>query len=790
MSLPKLIAVGAAAFSLAVVQAAERFGDIAITPQVVYDGPTAHGYREYRILVQNESTSRSHEVMLALPERRSSFGNSMQMSRTVTVNPGASVAVPLWQPPLVLGGDARVAVSIDRSEEGAVALAAPANHMRQGTFSGGPTAPTFLVSRSVNLDDFRKAMVSATQAGIRNSSGLASALLALGSARGASTGRLPYSPEMATGPPDSGTLRGAGPSSWAPFPGPPGTIHWIELDFPGSQVAEYAQLYLSSPLPLSLTLRAQDRSSTTVFQTNLLISAGRAASDPINVPLQASNAPISGLRLEFSSSAVPPSPPPRSGSAGVTAVSASMASASLANFGVDAVGLPGPASVQWAVSARASSSRASPSTPASASGPSLSFVRSELPVSDWSEQWLAYSPFEAIVLTGAELSAMPAGVATALWRYAEAGGNLVLLGSSPVPEPWRSREAYAGPKIKLYHTGFGQCLVLEATRADGVEDLEANYIFSAVTKSAVYWRSRPNGSTANTSLPIVERVRTSVQGMVVIMMAFVLLIGPVNLFVLSKFKRRAWMLWTIPAISALTCLVVFAFSLISEGVTPDVRVETVTVLDELNHRATTTAIQGVYAPLTPSGGLSFSYETEVTPLVEPVSSRSTGTPREVDWTSAQQLTRGWISSRVPAHFQLRKSETRRERLQVEESGGKVEVVNGLGAPILRLWLVNASGQLHSTGAIAAGQRTALQPSNGDWKPGPINAIPSLLYSVPFAGLSTFLQNGAPQLLRNGTYIAELEGSPFIETGFPANRKFHLNSRAYVFGLLDRSGSAP
>ena len=40
---------------------------------------------------------------------------------------------------------------------------------------------------------------------------------------------------------------------------------------------------------------------------------------------------------------------------------------------------------------------------------------------------------------------------------------------------------------------------------------------------------------------------------------------------MSRLKRRTWLLWTIPAISFLTCLLVFAYSLLSEGITPDTR---------------------------------------------------------------------------------------------------------------------------------------------------------------------------------------------------------------------------
>ena len=80
-----------------------------------------------------------------------------------------------------------------------------------------------------------------------------------------------------------------------------------------------------------------------------------------------------------------------------------------------------------------------------------------------------------------------------------------------------------------------------------------------------------------------------------------------------------------------------------------------------------------------------------------------GSAREVDWTQAQQFRRGWVSARVPAHFHLRKSESRRERVQIENHAGQLEAVNGLGASIKSLWFADADGKIMG-GNIAAGQK--------------------------------------------------------------------------------------
>ncbi|MEJ0091569.1 MAG: hypothetical protein WDM80_17710 [Limisphaerales bacterium] len=100
-------------------------------------------------------------------------------------------------------------------------------------------------------------------------------------------------------------------------------------------------------------------------------------------------------------------------------------------------------------------------------------------------------------------------------------------------------------------------------------------------------------------------MKIPVRGIVIIMLAFVIIIGPVNIILLNRRKRRTWMLWTIPAISVVTTLIVFAYSLLREGITPDTRISGLTMLDQPNHVASTIGVTAFYCPLTPGGGLRF-----------------------------------------------------------------------------------------------------------------------------------------------------------------------------------------
>jgi hypothetical protein len=280
--------------------------------------------------------------------------------------------------------------------------------------------------------------------------------------------------------------------------------------------------------------------------------------------------------------------------------------------------------------------------------------------------------------------------------------------------------------------------------------------------------------------PIVEDSGVPVRLMIVILIGFVVLAGPVNLVLLHKLKRRTWFLWTLPAISILTSAVVFATALLNEGFTPTVRRDVITILDHQSQQATTVGALGIYAPVAP-GNLEFSAHTEVTPLL---SSRGqdSGSNRGINWTKGQLFTGKWIASRVPAHFAVRKSESRKERLSVTWKSGTPTVVNSLGTDITYLCLADAQGNIFEATHLRAGQRAELQRVAG--KQTVINYLNTnfLLSTDKGTPESEYSKNLTP-----GTYLARLDDSPFMEN--PIGRG-QLKTHAVVLGVLTKSEAGP
>ena len=716
------------------LRAAEELGDVSISAAAMFTGNTFHGYSEIRVTLENRSHLKPHLVTLTFPNRPYNNGNSLgRLARSVKLEPEARAVVSLLQPPLPANGDGQIRVEVDGRHEGEIRAPNANNHCNFNS-RGGRMATVF-VSRSLDYDAMER-VFHANQGG--------------------------FTAAMATGAPDApGT--GQRPESWMPDARYHRVASWLELDYDTPQPVTRISIHKTQSPPGIGQITLIGVSGTNLVRVPM--SPGRTSYTSRGwideYDFAPAGEPVKSVRLDFGGAA---SPLP----------------------GIDAVEITGPTGSQWASAARASSDNSAAAaryTSGRANTDSVESLRAESPVSDWSENWLAYTPFDAVVLNAADMNALPSAVLAALGDYLSAGGNVVLSGKIELPAAWHSWQKQNLRDGTAYEIGFGRCFVFNSDTPAILDPNSIQFLRATVRDTARYWQILPADSgAANAAMPVVENIKIPTRGIVVVMVAFIIVIGPINIYVLNRRQRRTWMLWTIPAISFATTLIVFAYSLLREGITPDTRIAGLTVIDQASHHATTIGAMAFYCPLTPSGGLHFDYETETTPLVS--CGNGPGTSREVDWTQSQHLQRGWVSARVPAHFHLRKSETRRERLQIINENGKLQVVNGLGAPIKSLWLADENMNVYQAASVAAGQKAGLilspqsQSAAGSGPNG-------LLREITYVTRTNALAGTAVKFLTPNSYLAVLDGNPFIENALgSASSPKRMKSSAVVFGILE------
>jgi len=416
----------------------------------------------------------------------------------------------------------------------------------------------------------------------------------------------------------------------------------------------------------------------------------------------------------------------------------------------------------------------------------------DLPVSQWATTWLAYSRYDALIVAGDEFTAMPPAVRQAVVRYVECGGNLLIAGPAHLPQHWREQETlWMG--MRQYTLGFGRCVIAPANLAT-MTDTQWSRLYENWQQTIRQRGATHSVRQANRAFPVVESLQTPTGPMFAVMLAFVILAGPVNLIVLAKLRKRTWMFWTVPAASLVTCVAIFLYSFIAEGWDGHTRTAAMTILDQRSHHAATVAWTAFYSPMTPGGGLHFGRESEVIPQWDSeydddfyYSSNREMSGRgdlRVDWTNDQHLTGGWVSARVPVHFNVRKAETRRERLNITVSDdGSITVVNGLGARITALYLADAKGRIHTASVIEPGAQAVLKPSQEHFRPAGAEGLERLhtrlrgnpVHSTDF-NASTFVV-----ALQPNSYLADLDGAPFVEAALDGAEEG--KSRSVVYGIF-------
>ncbi|MBN2684810.1 MAG: hypothetical protein JXR40_05985 [Pontiellaceae bacterium] len=405
--------------------------------------------------------------------------------------------------------------------------------------------------------------------------------------------------------------------------------------------------------------------------------------------------------------------------------------------------------------------------------------RTDLSPNEWSDNWLAYSSFDGMVMQASDIAAMPPKVISALKQYVECGGILSLIGNDQCPFSGNTvvRLPYNESWQNVYAVGLGYCLSYRDDNSDNFLKREIRLW----NNNKAAFPLNESEIAVNERFPVVEKMNLPVRGFLLLVTLFALIAGPLTIFVLAKTNRRIWLLWVIPLESAVACGIILLYALFSEGITPTVRMKNITLLDQQQHTAVSLGWIGYYCPQKPSDGLLFADDWEINRVqIDHYRSGSMAmeTATSVDWTRGQHLQMGWISSRFPTFLMCRRNSIRRERLEISGT----EVVNGLGADIEKLWYCAPDGTLYEAKNLQAGQKGSMR-NQGTVETAPNSGLVRNLFTASFPNyIDDSLKNTPKNYLRPGTYIAVLKGTPFMEHGL-GDRKVKLTAESVVYGIL-------
>lgn len=200
----------------------------------------------------------------------------------------------------------------------------------------------------------------------------------------------------------------------------------------------------------------------------------------------------------------------------------------------------------------------------------------------------------------------------------------------------------------------------------------------------------------------------------VLITLFVLVIGPLNYWILMRANRLHLLLLTVPALALGLTAALFGYAIISDGLGSVARVRSYTTLDQATGEAASWARLSYYAGLAPGEGLVFSGDVAVYPILsewEQASDQNTEEGNELRWADGRQLfSKGWLRSRTPTQYVTVCARNSRARLQLRRTDDGLLAENKLGARIRYLAVVDDAGSIFTGEALESGVQVELDLS--------------------------------------------------------------------------------
>ena len=399
-----------------------------------------------------------------------------------------------------------------------------------------------------------------------------------------------------------------------------------------------------------------------------------------------------------------------------------------------------------------------------------SFLEGQVPVSEWPDQWLAYTPADCIILTKEEWDTIPQDVRSALQGYLQTGGGLILAGASQDDIKRLDIPAGLGTVSAISSAVPG-----EWTRED------FNVLRAAIDSSASQWSPLlSRGAEYPTDRFFSVPPLVPVYAMLLCVMLF---LGPVLLVILALRNKRIHLYWLAPCIAGAVSVIILVFALFRDGVSPTTRAQSVLYLNETSLTQVQLTTLSLMAPAGLYSPLRFPASAEVTPA--PSNQKFSTGRRTVRNDGDLILNSAWVPSRVPITFLMRDTGPLSVAILRFEGG---QVTNPYPTPIQQLLYYDAEGRCFALvaplppGATATLRHCSPAPQtfSRDLVRNDIKRAFFSADSIDKVGTPYFLPSPQSPLPPN-TYLCVLEGTPFLK--HPIQGKARHQGKTIVLGEL-------
>lgn len=407
------------------------------------------------------------------------------------------------------------------------------------------------------------------------------------------------------------------------------------------------------------------------------------------------------------------------------------------------------------------------------SSPEQVHVQSE----DLPSDWRMLTAFSLIIIDGESGSSagVSAEVQEALRRYVFAGGTVIVAATDSLPAgPLRDVARKAGDDC-LAH-GLGSVLAIPPLgRADNTL---AARLSQLPAQGYGLW---PSTTGMFPTQEIEGLGRAPVTVFVLVILAFAILVGPVNFIMLKRRKKPLLALLTVPLAGFGTTAAILAYGIFHDGFGIRGVVTTCTVLDQTTHEAVSVHARTLFAGVAPS---------EMTMNSDTLLLSIRAGRRDSEWpdrwnldVDTQRLDGGILPSRTITPLLTVQQGPVRDRLTVRRSGDTLEVLpDGSFAPTGDLVLRDLDGQFWS-GSNGVLQRISSTQGTHQFK-----VMRGLALKVRVAVASTLdsvrtssLAYQLPDWGQPGTYACQVSRAPWIdEHGITVD---YDQEQHFVFGRM-------
>lgn len=386
--------------------------------------------------------------------------------------------------------------------------------------------------------------------------------------------------------------------------------------------------------------------------------------------------------------------------------------------------------------------------------------------------WRLFTGFHLVMVDGR--SPLGADAQDALRRYVCAGGRVVVGSAASLPPgPLRERlERLQAPASRA--EGLGTWVAVDdlagATRI-------AEQVLELLGTNPELW---PLPAALQKLQPVPGLGRAPVLVFLLVILCFAVLAGPVNFFLLRKWRRPLLALVTVPALGFGTTLLMLGYAFLHDGFGVRGAVRSWTLLDQAEHTAVATASRTLFAGLSP-GSLSLSADAL---LIAPASlgRRDQRNPNRFQFSAdTNRIDGAVLPSRTPTVLTTAQQGVVRDRLRVRvrPEGGLELLADGgiqlsgeilvrdrdgacwLGtAPVLQPCTLEQAEQYVSAFGVAAGHLATMEDETD------YDGYRSYVITEPtadersVAALSRrWLGSGGPEA---GTWYGRLQQAPWLD----------------------------